>query len=327
MSEHDDLERMLLKVSERRIEALERELDRKLSRLWRVHADLSPDLTPRPPSLTGKGDQAPPGPFVLPPSAARCPVQTKSGRGGAGGGVFKIALALAGLAAVFVSAWLYDLSRSDRSAAGLVVLDERFDRPQLVFRGPGDPAVVTRQLAGRPAFEELKFVEPGPNTGVFRFDGDPVLGVTSKGNWFRIEGSEIVKRAPTGEESVIVSGLDRPMGLALDPEGNLLVFEGGTGRILRVEAVDGELKPGSPVSVLAVVQLPREERSTEKPEETLKLGLGFMLQDLVAGPVYLTVNERGEIFVGERTDNGKAVVYKIARKGFQWWKFYCLYRC
>jgi hypothetical protein len=48
MSEHDDLERMLLKVSERRIEALERELDRKLSRLWRVHADLSPDLTPRP---------------------------------------------------------------------------------------------------------------------------------------------------------------------------------------------------------------------------------------------------------------------------------------
>jgi hypothetical protein len=71
MSEHDDLERMLLKVSERRIEALERELDRKLSRLWRVHADLSPDLTPRPPSLIGKGDQAPPGPFVLPPSAAR----------------------------------------------------------------------------------------------------------------------------------------------------------------------------------------------------------------------------------------------------------------
>jgi len=309
MSEHDDLERMLLKVSERRIEALERELDRKLSRLWRVHTDFSPDLTPRPPSLIGKGEL--PSPH----------------RGGAGGGVFKIALALAGLAAVFVSAWLYDLSRSDRSAAGLVVLDERFDRPQLVFRGLGDPAVVTRQLAGRPAFEELKFVEPGLNTGVFRFDGDLVLGVTSKGNWFRIEGSEIVKRAPTGEESVIVSGLDRPRSLALDPEGNLLVFEGGTGRILRVEAVDGELKPGSPVSVLAVVQLPREERSTEKPEETLKSGLGFVLQDLVAGPVYLTVNERGEIFVGERTDNGKAVVYKIARKGFQWWKFYCLYRC
>jgi hypothetical protein len=207
------------------------------------------------------------------------------------------------------------------------VLDERFERPQLVFRGPGDPAVVTRQLAGRPAFEELKFVEPGPNTGVFRSNEGLVLGVTSKGNWFRIEGSEIVKRAPTGEESVIISGLDRPRGLALDPEGNLLVFEGGTGRILRVEAVDGELKPGSPVSVLAVVQLPREERSTEKPEETLKSGLGFVLQDLVAGPVYLTVNERGEIFVGERTDNGKAVVYKIARKGFQWWKFYCLYQC
>jgi hypothetical protein len=286
MSEHDDLERMLLKVSERQIEALERELDRKLSRLWRVPSALSPS--------------------------------TKELR-------VKIALALAGLAAVFVSAWLYDLSRSDRSAAGLVVLDKRFDRPQLVFKGPGDPAVVTWQLAGRPAFEELKFVEPGLNA--IRLDEGPTLGVTSKGNWFRIEESEIVKRAPTGEESVIVSGLDRPRGLALDPEGNLLVFEGGTGRILRVEAVDGELKPGSPVSVLAVVQLPREERSTEKPEETLKLELGSVLQDLVAGPVYLTVNERGEIFVGERTDNGQAVVYKIARKGFQWWKFYCLYQC
>jgi hypothetical protein len=288
MSEHDDLERMLLKVSERRIEALERELDRKLSHLWHVPSALSPS--------------------------------TKGLR-------VKIALALAGLAAVFVSAWLYDVSRSDRSAAGLVVLDERFDRPQLVFRGPGDHAVVTRQLAGRPAFEELKFVEPGPNTGVFRSNEGLVLGVTSKGNWFQIEGSEIVKRAPTGEESVIVSGLDRPRGLALDPEGNLLLFEGGTGRILRVEAVDGELKPGSPFSVLAVVQLPWEERSTEKPEETLKSGLGFVLQDLVAEPVYLTVNERGEIFVGERTDNGQAIVYKIARKGFQWWKFYCLYQC
>jgi sugar lactone lactonase YvrE len=87
-------------------------------------------------------------------------------------------------------------------------------------------------------------VEPGLNA--IRLDEGPSLGVTSKGNWFRIEGSEIVKRAPTGEESVIVSGLDRPRGLALDPEGNLLVFEGGTGRILRVEAVDGELKPGAP---------------------------------------------------------------------------------
>jgi hypothetical protein len=178
MSEHDDLERMLMKVSERRIEALERELDRKLSRLWRVPSALSPS--------------------------------TKGLR-------VKIALALAGLAAVFVSAWLYDLSRSDRSAAGLVVLDERFDRPQLVFRGPGDPAVVTRQLAGRPAFEELKFVEPGLNA--IRLDEDPSLGVMSKGNWFRIEGSEIVKRAPTGEESVIVSGLDRQGVLRSIPRG------------------------------------------------------------------------------------------------------------
>ena len=39
------------------------------------------------PSPKGKGDQAPPGPFVLPPAAARCTVQTKSGRGGAGGEV------------------------------------------------------------------------------------------------------------------------------------------------------------------------------------------------------------------------------------------------
>jgi len=318
MSEHDDLERVLMAASERRVEALERELDRKLSHLWRVHADLSPDLTPRPPSLKGKGE--------LP-----SPYREGAGEGGLGKGLggrsakVKIALALAGLVAVFGGAWLYDLTQSTQSVAGLVVLDERFERPQLVFKGPGDPVAVARQLAGRPAFEEPKPAEPGPNTGVFRDDESPVTGVMRDGNWFRIKGSEIVKQSPAGEESVIISGLDRPSSLALDPEGNLLVFEGGTGRILRVEARDGELKPRSPVSVLAIAQLPREERSTEKLEETLKLGL--VLGDLIVRPVYLTVNERGEIFVGERASDGEAVVYKIARKGFQWWKFYCLYRC
>ncbi len=113
----------------------------------------------------------------------------------------------------------------------------------------------------------------------------------------------------------------------------VLVLEGGRGRIVRVESVGSEIKSGSPVSVLAEgfgklsvsaqekieslrdVAAQREERVALEltPKEHMEL-------------VYLAVSASGDIFVGGQL-NGEAVVYKIRRKSFKWWKFYCRYRC
>ncbi len=242
--------------------------------------------------------------------------------------LLKPALALASVALLFLGAWLYDLSQS--GGAGPIVLDERYERPQLVLKQPGDPVALTDQLAGREA-PPLRLIEPGLNAGIFRFEEGMYTAVAGDqaGNQFLAEGSgRIVKRSFKDEaihEEVVLEGLDHPNGLAFDRDGSLLVLEGGKGRILRVEPVEGEIKAGSPVSVLAegfsrsVAQ--DSERMKQREHVALELAPGERVKS-----VYLAVSERGEIFVGEQLD-GEAVVYKIGRKSFKWWKFYCLYRC
>jgi hypothetical protein len=144
------------------------------------------------------------------------------------------------------------------------------------------------------------------------------------------QSSRIVKQTPQGETSVVIEGLDNASSLAFDSDGNLFVLESGKGRILRLEPVEGEIKAGSPVSVLAEgfgsPAVPIEDRAVRMMrEEPSHLGLELKPEER-AEPVYLTVNERGEIFVGGQLD-GEAVVYKIGRRSWKWWKFYCFYQC
>lgn len=290
MSERDDLEELLTETRERHARALEQELDRRMSRLWRAPEH-------------------------------RLERQ-----------LLKPALALASVALLFLGAWLYDLSQP--GGEGLIVLDARYERPKVVLREPGDPVRLTQQIAGVPEQEPtLRLVEPGPLTGVFRAPEEMLVpaGLSdSAGNWFFIMDSKIVKVTPEGGSSVIAENLDKPGSLAFDSEGGLLVLESGKGRILRVEPKDDEIQAGSPVSVFAegFASAAREPKDIaamheSKPE---RLTLELAPEERV-GPVYLAVSKSGEIFVGGRAENGEAVVYKIARKKFKWWKFYCLYRC
>lgn len=284
MSEREDLEELLRAAYEHRAQALECELDRRLSRLWRA-----PERR-----------------------------------------LLKPALALASVALLFLGAWLYDLSQS--GGAGPIVLDERYERPQLVLKQPGDPVALTDQLAGRAAqAPPLQLIEPKLDTGIFRFEEGMYTAVADDGagNQFLAEESgRIVKRSFTDraiQAEVVLEGLDHPNGLAFDRDGSLLVLESGKGRILRVEPVEGEIKAGSPVSVLAE----GFSRSVAQDSERMKQGEHLALElapEERGKSVYLAVSERGEIFVGEQLD-GEAVVYKIGRKSFKWWKFYCLYRC
>lgn len=287
----DDLEEMLRATYERRAQALEPQLDRKMSRLWRA-----PEHRP----------------------ARR---------------LLKPALALASLAVIFLSAWLYDLSQS--SYAGPIVLDERYERPQLVLKQPGDPVILTQQIAGGQSTEPPeRFVEPGPHTGVFRLEQDiePVL-VDHWGRRFLIGASgQIVKWTVENDEikeEAVLEGLDHPISLAFDRDGNLLVLESGKGRILRMERIEGEIKAESPVLVVAE-GFGRSVKTLRDRGESLKMlreeAPSQRDMERSAEPVYLAVSERGEIFVGGRLD-GEAVVYKIGRKSFKWWKFYCLYQC
>lgn len=290
MSKRDDLEALLKETHERRAQALEQELDRRVSRLWRVP-------------------------------------ERRFGRR-----LLKPALALASIALLFLGAWLYDLSRSGEPST-MIVLDTRYERPQIVLREPGDPVRLTQQIAGVPEQEPaLRLVEPGPSKEMLRqLDIAIPAGIPDgKGNRFLIVDSKIVKITSEDESIVIAENLDKPSSLAFDAAGNLLVLESGKGRILRVEAIAGEIRANSPVSVFAEgfassarepedIAAMREERSERlalelKPEERVE-------------PVYLTVSKTGEIFIGGQASSGEAVVYKIGRKSFKWWKFYCLYRC
>lgn len=309
MSERDDLEELLQMAHERRLQALEHELDRRMSRRWR----------------------APERQF--------------------GRGILKPVLALASVALAFLGAWLYDLSQS-WEASSIVLRDARYEHPQLVLKESGDPVRLTQQLAGVPEQEPaLRLVEPGLGTGVFRAPtemlaleglhdskgnlfvivGSKIVKIApDKGNFFVIEGPQIIKIAPDEESSVIAENLDDPRSLAFDAEGNLLVVESGRGRILRVEAIAGEVKAGSPISVFAegFASSARESEDIEAMREHRpeRLDMGRRQEEHIE-PVYVTVNKSGEIFVGGRAENGEAVVYKIARKSFKWWRFYCLYRC
>lgn len=291
MSEYSDLEELLKMAHERRLHALERELDRRMSRLWR----------------------APERQF--------------------GRRVLKPALALASLLLIFLGAWLYDLSRS-WEASPIMLLDARYERPQVVLREPGDPVRLTQQLAGVPEQEPtLRFEESGPFTGVFRAPAGIVAAAglaDGKGNRFFIMDSRIIKIAPGGESFVIAENLDDPRSLAFDSEGNLLVLESGRGRILRVEPKEGKIKAGSPVSVFAegFASSSKELKDIAKMREERSEHLALELEPKErVEPVYLAVNKAGEIFVGGQAADGEAVVYKIGRKPFKWWKFYCLYRC
>lgn len=291
MSERDELEELLKRTQEHRLHALEQELDQRLSRLWRAP-------------------------------------ERQLGRR-----ALKPALALASVALFFLGAWLYDLSQP-WEASSFMIFDARYERPQLALRKPGDPVRLTQQAAGVPEQEPeptMRFIEPGLHTGVF----SEKIAVSAsladeKGNRFFIADSKIVKVTPEDESSVIAENLSAPSSLAFDAEGNLLVVESGRGRVLRVEAVEGEVKAGSPVSVFAegFARSTRELEDTKAMRESRSERLAWELKpEERVWPVYLTVNESGEIFIGGQASSGEAVVYKIERKRFKWWKFYCLYQC
>ncbi len=291
MNNRDDLEEILKTMYERRAQALMQQLDGRLSRVLKA-----PEHRP-----------------------ARQ--------------LLKPALALVSLAMLWLGAWFYDLSQS--GSVGPVVLDARFEHPQIVLQQPGDPVALTRQIAGLQSAEpSLRLVEPGLNTSVFRFYQEIEASLSdSWGNRFVLEESgRIAKRTLEDEEikeEIVLEGLDHPNGLAFDRDGSLLVLESGKGRILRVEPVEGEIRVGSPVSVLAegfgksvALREDLSERMMRREHRALELGPEESVK-----PVYLTVSEQGEVFVGGQTETGEAVVYKIERKSFKWWKFYCFYQC
>ena len=149
------------------------------------------------------------------------------------------------------------------------------------------------------------------------FSSDYVARVTdTAGNLYIAQDANagnLYKVSPGGQPMLLLQGLQRPRGLAFDRTGNLYVLESGKGRILRVESVNGEISPSSPISVFALGFSPL-------------FSVNRVSEDAL-GPSYLVIDEDGEFFVGDATAQG-TVVYKITPKQpTPWWKFFCWYRC
>jgi hypothetical protein len=110
---------------------------------------------------------------------------------------------------------------------------------------------------------------------------------------------------PGGRLKPVIEGLSRPRGLAFDQAGNLYIVESGTGRLWRMENLNGTLSPNSS-KVFA-----ENFASTDRAE----------LSDLV-------INGNGDLFVSATMANQASVVYQISTKQpTAWWKFFCWYRC
>jgi hypothetical protein len=140
-----------------------------------------------------------------------------------------------------------------------------------------------------------------------------------RGNVYLVQQTalaDLMQITPDGRQLVLLEGLQYPRALALDRAGNLYVLESGMGRILRVDAVDGEITPFSPIAVFALgfSTLLGVDRLRKRGVEELD-------------PSYMFINELDEIYVGDATPRG-TLVYKISpREPTPWWKFFCWYRC
>ena len=76
---------------------------------------------------------------------------------------------------------------------------------------------------------------PEPISGSYQFTEGPA--VDSSGNVFfsDVNTGKIYQWAPTGTVTVFLSGLNRPNGLAFDPNGLLIACEGGSGRLISID--------------------------------------------------------------------------------------------
>jgi hypothetical protein len=131
-----------------------------------------------------------------------------------------------------------------------------------------------------------------------------------------LSAGSIFKITHDGQTVLLRQGLRRPRGLAFDASGNLYILESGLGRILRVEPMNGEITPQSPISVFAYGFSPVATVDRSDPERESELG-----------PSYLLINQSGDLLIGDATAAG-TVIYKISPKQpTPWWKFFCWYRC
>lgn len=120
----------------------------------------------------------------------------------------------------------------------------------------------------------------------------------------RESAGAVYKVWPDGRLSPVIEGLSRPRGLAFDRMGNLYILESGTGRVWRIEPVNGELVPQT--SKIFAENFGQRDDSK--------------LSDVA-------ISRTDELFVGAATAQG-TVVYKISPKQpTPWWKFFCWYRC
>jgi sugar lactone lactonase YvrE len=132
-------------------------------------------------------------------------------------------------------------------------LDTKTGKREQVAGGFGFPWTVRegaggRLLVGDQALGAVFEVDPGTGSKTPVVQGltspsglafDPSRGVVyvSDTGGGRVLAVDLATRRP----SVVASGLDTPEGVALDGDGSLLVVEGGTGRLLRVDPPGGGL--------------------------------------------------------------------------------------
>ncbi|MBK8799395.1 MAG: hypothetical protein IPM07_25235 [Anaerolineales bacterium] len=120
-----------------------------------------------------------------------------------------------------------------------------FAMPLSAIRFQGDLVVaelgtssVVRASAADPAQRETLVEGLGVPAGLVADEENLWVSDRATGEVLQIVAGGEVLPAP----KVIASGLDRPEGMALTPQGNLLVTETGTGRLLSIDLTTGAVR-------------------------------------------------------------------------------------
>ncbi len=87
----------------------------------------------------------------------------------------------------------------------------------------------------RPTFDFSQPLNPVPVSGSFQFAEGPATAIDGSVYFSDINAGKIYHWLPDGSVSLFMQGLDMPNGSQFDSNGNLIVCEGGKGRLISID--------------------------------------------------------------------------------------------
>jgi gluconolactonase len=95
--------------------------------------------------------------------------------------------------------------------------------------------VISETQSSRPVFDFTQPLIPFPVTGEYQYTEGPATANDGSVYFTDIDAGKVYRWSPDGSVSVFLQDLDKPNGTQFDSIGNLIVCEGGSGRLISID--------------------------------------------------------------------------------------------